>query len=59
MYWSSLGNFLTMGGYAGFVWPAFAVTLVILLGLGLQSRARMKTAERDHAEARREAGRDV
>ena len=59
MQWSSLGNFLAMGGYAGFVWPAFAVALAILLGLGLQSRVRMKTAERDHAEARREAGRDV
>ncbi|WP_341703136.1 heme exporter protein CcmD [Ferrovibrio sp.] len=59
MYWTSLGDFLAMGGYAGFVWPSFAVSLLVLLGLGLQSRARLKTAERDHAEARREAGRHV
>ncbi|WP_370155897.1 heme exporter protein CcmD [Ferrovibrio sp.] len=59
MYWTSLGDFLAMGGYAGFVWPSFAVSLLVLLGLGLQSRARLKTAERDHAEARREVGRHV
>lgn len=59
MYWTSLGDFLAMGGYAGFVWPSFAVSLLVLLGLGLQSRARLKMAERDHAEARREAGRHV
>ncbi|MDF2867826.1 MAG: hypothetical protein K0S11_1296 [Gammaproteobacteria bacterium] len=27
-----LHNFLTMGGYAAYVWPAYAVTLLILMG---------------------------
>lgn len=58
MHWASLGDFLAMGGHAAFIWPSFALAAVILLVLGWQSHARMKAAERDHAEARREAGRD-
>lgn len=26
-----MGEFLAMGGYAGFVWPAFAITTVVLV----------------------------
>lgn len=59
MYWSSLGDFLAMGGHASFVWPSFALALVVLLGLGWVSRMAMKAAEREHAEARREAGREA
>ena len=59
MYWASLSDFLAMGGHAGFVWPAFGVALIILLGLGLHSRLQMRMAERDHADARREAGREA
>jgi heme exporter protein CcmD len=58
VYWASLGDFLAMGGHAAFIWPAFAIALVALLGLGLLSRVALAAAERDHAEARREAGRD-
>lgn len=47
-----------MGGHAAFIWPSFAIALLLLLGLGLQSRLAMKAAEREHAEARQEAGRD-
>lgn len=59
MYWASLGDFFAMGGHAAFIWPAFAVAAALLLGLALLSRAAMKSAERDHAEARQEAGRDA
>ena len=59
MYWASLSDFLAMGGHAGFVWPAFGVALIILLGLGLHSRLQMRMAERDHADARQEAGREA
>ena len=55
MYWASLSDFLAMGGHATFVWPAFGLALVVLLGLGLHSRLQMKVAEREHAEARAEA----
>ena len=58
MYWASLGDFLAMGGHAAFIWPAFAIAVITLLGLGLLSRLGLSVAERDHAEARREAGRD-
>jgi heme exporter protein D len=26
MHWSSVGEFLAMGGYAAYVWPAFGLT---------------------------------
>ena len=26
-------EFLTMGGYAAFVWPAFGITVVVMVGL--------------------------
>lgn len=32
-----LTQFLAMGGYAAFVWPAFAVAALVLGGLALQS----------------------
>lgn len=28
-----LGDFLAMGGYSGYVWPAYALTAVVLIGL--------------------------
>lgn len=58
MYWASLGDFLAMGGHAAYIWPAFAIAFAVLLSLALLSHIRLKTAEREHAEARREAGRD-
>ncbi len=57
MYWASLGDFLAMGGHAAFIWPAFAIALLALLGLALLSRWGLMAAERDHAQARRDAGR--
>jgi len=58
VYWASLGDFLAMGGHAAFIWPAFAIALIALFGLGLLSRWGLTAAEREHALARREAGRD-
>lgn len=58
MYWASLGDFLAMGGHAAFIWPAFAIALAALSGLALLSRMSLTAAETDHAQARREAGRD-
>jgi heme exporter protein D len=40
-----MGNivgFLAMGGYAGFVWSAYGVTLVILTGLAAHSWRRYR-----------------
>lgn len=40
-------EFLAMGGYAAYVWTAFAIASVLLVGLFLQSRraARRREAE--------------
>ena len=35
-----IGAFLAMGGYAGFVWPAYGVALAILGGLAVLSWRR-------------------
>jgi heme exporter protein D len=58
VYWSSVTDFLAMGGHAGFIWPAFGLGIVILGGLALLSHRALGEAERDVAEARKEAGRD-
>ena len=38
-------TFLAMGGYAVFVWPAFAVTALVLAWLVLDSLQRLRRAE--------------
>ena len=50
---SSLSSFLEMGGYGGFVWPAFGLTAAILLALLADSLRRLKSGQR--ALARLEA----
>jgi heme exporter protein D len=43
---NALVAYFAMGGYAGFVWPAYAVAAVVLGGLALQSWRRYR-ASRD------------
>ena len=50
---SSLSSFLEMGGYGGFVWPAFGLTAAGLLALLAESLRRLKAAQ--EALARLEA----
>lgn len=40
-------GFFEMGGYAGYVWPAYAATVVVLVGLWLASLrgARLREAQ--------------
>jgi heme exporter protein D len=49
-----LTEHLAMGGYAAYVWSAFAVALVLLVGLFLQSRraARRRELELEELRAR-------
>ena len=42
MNWSSVGEFLAMGGYGLYVWGAFGVTMLVMLGEMLALRARRK-----------------
>ena len=41
----ALSKFLEMGGYAGFVWPAFAVALVVMAGFVVTSLRTLKSRE--------------
>ncbi len=40
-----LAAFLEMGGYGGFVWSAFVVTLVVLVGLLVASVLSLRARE--------------
>ena len=42
---TTISDFLAMGGYAAFVWPAFAVTAVVLVALLVASRRGLKARE--------------
>ena len=37
-----IGAFLAMGGYAGFVWPAYGIAFAVLGGLALFSWRRYR-----------------
>jgi heme exporter protein D len=40
------GGFLEMGGKAAFVWPAYAVAALMLIGFAILSWRRLRAAER-------------
>jgi len=44
---TSLSTFFAMGGYAGFVWPAYGLVAVVLVGLMAVSKRELKSSERD------------
>jgi len=50
-------SFLNMGGYGGFIWPSYVMTVIALIWLFLASWHRAKTAARHlkTAETRRQA----
>jgi heme exporter protein D len=43
---ATLDGYLAMGGHAAFVWPAFAITLVVLVGLALVSTWTLRRRSR-------------
>ncbi|CAH8202788.1 heme exporter protein CcmD [Vibrio aestuarianus] len=47
MHFDSLGDFLAMGGYAGYVWSAFGITFLSMLILLAVSMKRGKTLLQD------------
>jgi len=47
MNWGSLGNFLDMGGYAGYVWGAYGVTVIVVVVELIALRARRRAAVQD------------
>jgi heme exporter protein D len=44
---SGFQSWAQMGGYAAFVWPAYAVALVVLGGMAAQSWRRYRASIRD------------
>jgi len=57
----ALGEFLAMGGYAQFVWPAYLITaviLVVLTGLSLRDLRREEATLRTLRGQRRSAASD-
>ncbi len=41
----ALSTFLDMGGYAGFIWPAYAMAAAVLIGLFAASSRSLKVTE--------------
>lgn len=42
----NLSDYLSMGGYAAFIWPSYGVAVVLLSALLLLSARRLRVAER-------------
>ncbi len=42
----ALTSYLYMDGYAGFIWPAYAIVTAVLVGLWVVSRRSLRDAER-------------
>ena len=44
-----MSQFFAMGGYAAFVWPAYAVAAVVLIGLLVQTLRSLRAREAEFA----------
>jgi heme exporter protein D len=44
---TAIADWLAMGGYAGFVWPAYGLTAAVLGGLALHSWRRHRRSAAD------------
>ncbi|NIA72227.1 heme exporter protein CcmD [Pelagibius litoralis] len=47
---TEIAAFFDMGGYAAFVWPSLGLTLVIMLGLLLQTLRQLRVRQRRLAD---------
>ncbi len=52
----SISEFLSMGGYAAFVWPAFGVAVVVLVGLLITSLRTLRANQAALAALRAAGG---
>ena len=52
---SAIGAYLAMGGYAIYVWPAYAMATVVLGGLSVYSWLRYRNSERSLDRLQRRA----
>jgi heme exporter protein D len=56
MNWLSWSDFWAMGGYGGYVWGAYGLTLVIMLGEPVLLRLRRRRVLERLAEAGEQRG---
>jgi len=49
-----LSNFFHMGGYGVYIWPAYLIATVIVVGILVQTITTMRQRERQLGELRRE-----
>ena len=54
---NGIDAFLEMGGYAGFVWPAYGVAAAVLIGLVVQARRALARNRRTLALLEAQVGR--
>lgn len=40
-------EFFDMGGYGAYIWPSFAITAAVLIGMGWQSYKQLGDAEKE------------
>lgn len=52
-----MSEFFNMGGYAGYIWPAYGLSALVLIGLVAQSLAAYRRATREVANL--EAGASI
>jgi heme exporter protein D len=45
-----IATFFAMGGYAVYVWPAFAITAIVMIGLLIETLRTLHRRERELAE---------
>ena len=50
----AVAKFFAMGGYAGFVWPAYGIAVVVLTGLLIWSLGAYRRRQRELASLQRE-----
>ncbi len=46
----AIRHYLAMGGYAAYVWPAYGIATVVLVGLAWQTLRSVARSERELAE---------
>jgi len=55
----SISEYFAMGGYAAFIWPSYALAVVLLVGIFLLAVRRLQAAERELRDSGGdESGRD-
>ena len=52
-----MNGFFAMGGYAAFVWPSYAATVAVLLGVVLLTLRQHRLAKDELSRLEREEGR--